>query len=55
MGNASCKQYKLSWITTYIKKKKKIIQSQQFQSLEVDQQNFKTNKKEITFRGPKLC
>ena len=28
-------------------KKKKIIQSQQFQSLEVDQQNFKINKKEI--------
>ena len=28
-----------------LKKKKKIIQSQQFQSLEVDQQNFKTNKK----------
>ena len=30
-----------------LKKKKKIIQSQQFQSLEVDQQNFKINKKEI--------
>ena len=48
MENASCKQFKFSWITTYVKKKKKkIIQSQQFQSLEVYQQNFKINKKEI--------
>ena len=30
-----------------LKKKKKIIQIQQFQSLEVDQENFKINKKEV--------